>query len=356
MQPAIADNPDSRTPWMNWLLVGANLAVFLWQRMNPSVMPRFQLSANSLQLWMFLSYAFLHVGWLHLIFNMVALNVFGPNLNRRLGNIGYLGFYLGGAAASAVGFVAAGGEAMAGASGAVGAVMGAHVVLCPRARLTLFVLLGTLEVSSFYFVSVFLGYNIVMAMVSRTGSEPVAYEAHVAGILFGILSLLALIALKLAPREPAGLPGLFDRWRGRIPDRHDEAGDARTLMLSSIRVQATEALRQGNPGLAAELYLDLLRADPEQILSRQAQLDVAAELASQQRYPEAAEAYEQFLRHYPEFDQIEEVQLMLGVICSRYLKNDARARELLNAALPKVRGHAKMAMAQAELDRINAGS
>ncbi|MGA2501417.1 MAG: rhomboid family intramembrane serine protease [Tepidisphaeraceae bacterium] len=356
MQPAIVDNSDARTPWMNRLLVLANVAVFLWQRVNPAVMPRFQLTANSLQLWMFLSYAFLHVGWWHLIFNMVALMVFGPNLNRRLGNLGYLGFYLGGAAASAVGFVAAGGEAMAGASGAVGAVMGGYVVLCPKARLTVFVLIGTLEVSSFYFVTIFLLYNMVMAIATRAGSEPVAYEAHVAGILFGILSLLALIAMKLAPREPAGLPGLFDRWRGRVPERHDEAGDARTLLLSSMRVQATEALRQGNPALAADLYLDLLHADPEQFLSRQAQLDVAAELASQQRYPEAARSYEQFLRHYPAFDQIEEVQLMLGVICSRYLKDDARARELLVTALPKLKGHAKMAMAQAELDRLDARS
>ena len=88
------------------------------------------------------------------------------------------------------------------------------------------------------------------------------------------------------------------------------------------------------------------------MLSRQAQLDVANQLASQQFYPQAAEAYEQFLRHYPNFAQIEHVELMLGLICARYLNRRARAKELLSHAVTRLHGESELRMAREELEKL----
>ena len=104
--------------------------------------------------------------------------------------------------------------------------------------------------------------------------------------------------------------------------------------------------------VAAQRFLELLAVDPRQVLSRQAQLDVANHLAGQQRYAEAAEAYEQFLVHYPKYDQIEQVQLMLGIVYARYLGQYAKAKQHLQAALPRLFGEKEVALARAELARI----
>src|SRR5262249_33764925 len=107
---AIPVRPPARLrSWMNWLIMGATCCMFLLQLRDPTLLSRWQLSARSIRLWMFLSYAFVHLGWMHLLSNLAALMVFGPNINRALGQAGYLGFYLGGAIAAGAGFIAAGG-------------------------------------------------------------------------------------------------------------------------------------------------------------------------------------------------------------------------------------------------------
>ena len=103
---------------------------------------------------------------------------------------------------------------------------------------------------------------------------------------------------------------------------------------------------------ATRMFLELRGLDPKQVLSRQAQLDVATHLAGQQRFADAAEAYEQFLTHYPKYDQIEQVQLMLGLIYARYLSQYAKAKQHLQAALPRLFGEREQAMAKSELARI----
>jgi outer membrane protein assembly factor BamD (BamD/ComL family) len=79
---------------------------------------------------------------------------------------------------------------------------------------------------------------------------------------------------------------------------------------------------------------------------------VAAQLASEQRHADAAEAYEQFLRTYPGFDQIEQVELMLGLIYARYLDRYVRAKECLTRALARLHDPKQVELAQTELRRI----
>ena len=119
-----------------------------------------------------------------------------------------------------------------------------------------------------------------------------------------------------------------------------------------MRAEISEAIAHHNLERAAALYLELRRLDPQQVLSRQAQLDVANQLNSQQLYPDAAEAYEAFLRTYPKFEQIEQVELLLGIIYARYLQQYDRAKGLLVKAIARLHGERELSMAKAELRRI----
>lgn len=217
MLPIRSHTPLHFKPWANWLLITANVAMMIWQTFDPTLLARGQFGARSLQLHQFLTYAFLHIGFGHLIFNMVALYILGNNINDRLGHVGYLAFYLGGAVFSAIGFLLTGGEAMVGASGAVGAVMGAYLVLLPKANITLFVGIGWLEVPSMYFVIIFFCYNLLMSVAVRIGMQNVAYEAHIAGMIFGFVVTLALLACSLIPRQPFDFLALIKGWnRSRL--------------------------------------------------------------------------------------------------------------------------------------------
>jgi membrane associated rhomboid family serine protease len=135
---------------------------------------------------------FLHGGWLHLLGNMLFLFVFGNNVEDRLGRLKYLGFYL------FCGYVATYGHSLftpnsstplVGASGAIAGVLGAYLVLFPRARvwslLTFFfflpVRLPAWLVLGGWFVLQYLYFR--GAGIANGGG--VAYGAHIIGFLVG---------------------------------------------------------------------------------------------------------------------------------------------------------------------------
>jgi membrane associated rhomboid family serine protease len=205
-------------PWANYLLIFINLAVFALQLRNPTLMPRYQLNGRALSLSHFLTYAFLHVGWAHVLFNMAVLYVLGNDINLRLGQIGYSAFYLAGAVISGLGFVLAGGkdQSMVGASGAVGAVMGAYLVLLPRSNISLWIGIAWLEVPSMYFVIIFFCYNLIMSLATAAAAQQVAYEAHISGMVYGFLITTLLLMSKLLPRQGTDLLSILKQKRSQM--------------------------------------------------------------------------------------------------------------------------------------------
>lgn len=372
---------------MNWALLIVTFCVgvveaFTNQFRSPTWVNHLQLSGRVPELGNFVTYAFIHAGWLHLLENLLALYVFGNNVNDRLGQVGYLAFYLAGAIFAGVGFVAAdsSGLQVLGASGAVMAVMGAYLALYPRSNITILSLLffvGTFEVPSMYLIIAFFILDLIGKMAD---SVAVAHVAHLSGLLFGFGVGMALLGLRLLPRDPFDFLALLQRWHRRrqykmlvrqgynpfgyvarpSPLRVDNRPHARPpaeadpnlQRIRDLRAEINEAIAHHNLPHAAILFMDLRTLDPRQVLARQSQLDVANQLASQQFFAQAADAYEQFLRHYPNFEQIEQVQLMLGLICGRYLGQYDRAKALLTAAGQRLHGEREIAMAQAEMERI----
>src|SRR5687767_4548307 len=156
MFPISDDNPRRHlTPYVNYSLIGACVLVWLWQA---SLGPAGEVAIYSLGMiparlfghaelapelvytpaWFtVLSSMFMHGGWLHLGSNMLYLWIFGDNIEDRLGHVTYLFFYLG------CGFLATFAHAFSdlgsqlpaiGASGAIAGVLGAYLVLFPRAH------------------------------------------------------------------------------------------------------------------------------------------------------------------------------------------------------------------------------
>ena len=309
---------------------------------------------------------------------MVFLYIFGNNINDRMGHLGYLAFYLAGGVMAGVGHVLFSHQPVIGASGAVAAVTGAFLILLPRANITVFYfffLFGELEIPGLWFVLFMFGQDVIGAIWPNWmgGAEAVAHAAHVSGTVFGATLSIALLATGLLPRDQFDVWSLLMRWNrrrqfkdmvsqgynpfGYTPepgpvDPRPQTVDPRSSRLLDLRAEISEAIAHHNLPHAAYLFLELKKLDPNQVLSRQAQLDVANQLASQQFYAQAAEAYEQFLSHYPNFDQIEQVELMLGVIYARYLQHYERATAAFVAGLARLHGEQQISWARAELAQI----
>lgn len=156
---------------------------------------------------------FMHGSWFHILGNMWFLWVFGNNVEDSMGRFRFIVFYLlaGLAAAAAQVFTDPRSVVpMVGASGAIGGVMGAYVVLYPRVRVHMLVFLGfyitTIAVPAF----VMLGYWFLLQLLSglpSLGSHEggVAFWAHVGGFLAGALLVLGFRNPELVARHRAVL-------------------------------------------------------------------------------------------------------------------------------------------------------
>ncbi len=214
MFPLKDDNPTNITPVVTWMLIAINVMVFLYQvSLGPraselfvyqyGAIPAVVTGARSLPgnlaeippiLSIFTS-MFLHGGWMHLIGNMWYLWIFGNNIEEAMGGLRYLAFYL------VCGFLASMSQILAntgstlpsiGASGAIAGVLGAYIMLYPRARvLTLVVLLffiRLLYIPAGFILGIWFIFQLLsgsMAGPQNTGG--VAFWAHIGGFLAGVL-------------------------------------------------------------------------------------------------------------------------------------------------------------------------
>ena len=153
---------------------------------------------------------FMHGGWMHLIGNMWFLWIFGNNVEDAMGHFRFVLFYLLcgiSAAALQTAFDPNSVIPMVGASGAIGGVMGAYVVMYPRVHVHLFVFLGfyatTFAVPAYFM----LGYWFLVQLVSGSvaiGAQGggVAFWAHVGGFVAGALLSFVFRNREMLARHP----------------------------------------------------------------------------------------------------------------------------------------------------------
>ena len=144
----------------------------------------------------FLTFMFLHGGFLHLLGNVWFLYIFGDNVEDRLGHFRYLVFYLLCGLASGISHLVINWHSMIptiGASGAIAGVMGAYFILYPRAKvLTLvpiFIFFQFIELPAFLFLGVWFLFQFLSAAGASAQAGGIAWWAHIGGFVFGVIFL-----------------------------------------------------------------------------------------------------------------------------------------------------------------------
>jgi membrane associated rhomboid family serine protease len=150
---------------------------------------------------------FVHGGWMHLLGNMLYLYIFGDNVEDRLGHGSYLVFYLLCGAVSALVQVYAQQNSTApliGASGAISGVLGAYLLLYPKAKILtlipLFVFFPVVEISAFFFLGFWFLLQFFQGALASAGGDAamggVAWWAHAGGFVAGAILLPVFLLLR----------------------------------------------------------------------------------------------------------------------------------------------------------------
>jgi membrane associated rhomboid family serine protease len=240
MFPLRDNNPLFMTPWVTFAIIGLNvLAWVLVQGLGFD--PRLGLSVCTLGLvpgellqtvapgtsfplsptatcvltdqpnWATLfTHMFLHGSWLHIIGNMWFMWIFGGNVEDSMGHGRFAAFYLLSGLAAALAQMIADPSAaipMVGASGAIGGVMGAYILLYPKVQVTMLVFIvvfvTTFDIPAFWM----LGYWFLAQVIGGLGSlgaqgGGVAFWAHIGGFVAGALLVLVFRDPRLVARHP----------------------------------------------------------------------------------------------------------------------------------------------------------
>lgn len=224
--PIKDDVPTVRVPHFTIGLIFINTAVFLYTR---------TLGVDGFQMAMFsfgyipqvfldggasyqvqshlyltpLTSMFLHGGWMHLIGNMLFLWIFGNNIEDYFGPVRYVLFYLASGLAAIALYTLFNTDTLVplvGASGAIAGVMGAYMVLHPKANILVLIFLFFIFLRQFpakVVLAIWFGYQVLMSF-APSGQGGVAFLAHVGGFGFGYLLLKFLLKIRGKGRTPSG--------------------------------------------------------------------------------------------------------------------------------------------------------
>ena len=210
MFPIRDHNPSGRTPYVTWGLMAANILIFLTYvslfsdaraigafYYDWAFIPA-RLSADE-NLPALVTSMFLHGGWMHLLGNMLFLWIFGDNIEDEMGHMPYLFFYLVcGVAAAMAQYVPDPDSTipMVGASGAIAGVMGAYLLMFPKARVDIFLFLVIIIRIFPVPAWIMLGLWFAMQFFGGLGADPdtggVAYWAHAGGFIAGLVFAIPL--------------------------------------------------------------------------------------------------------------------------------------------------------------------
>ena len=213
MIPLRDDLPTRTMPIFTIAFIVASSAVFLWQISlgergfqvavySLGVIPATLLGHETLPPEFFripptltvFSSMFLHGGWMHLIGNMLYLWIFGNNVEDSMGHVRFVIFYLACGVAAALAQALPNPDSvipMIGASGAISGVLGAYLLLHPRAHVLVLVPLGFFTQLVRMPAMIVLGLWFVLQLVSQALADPqaggVAFGAHIGGFVAGMV-------------------------------------------------------------------------------------------------------------------------------------------------------------------------
>jgi len=242
MIPLHDDNPTEIRPWVTIGIIATCIVVFLWQisqlteefnliayRLGfiPSVLwgenslpPEIVLVSAELSI---VTSMFLHGSWMHLGGNMLYLWIFGNNVEDAMGHVRFAIFYLACGAAAALAQAAQDPFStipMIGASGAIGGILGAYLLLHPHARILVVVPFGfliPLRIPAFIVLGAWFVFQFI-ATASSTGDDGgggVAYWAHIGGFAAGLVLVLVLKRRDVPLFDRGKAPTARGRWSSK---------------------------------------------------------------------------------------------------------------------------------------------
>lgn len=370
--PIGTDRPQVHRPVVNACLLFLCLVAFLacqWlERTDPDALLRLTrmlaLNPQDLHPWAFVTYAFLHADFLHVLGNLIILWVFGSSIEDRLGHIGYLMFFLAGSAAAGALHVAFADAPVIGASGGVAAVTGAALVLLPRMHikcLVFFYMVGVFSIPAWWFVLFGVAKDVFATGAGTAGR--VATWAHLGGYAFGIGVTAILLTGRILSRESYDLLSILrhaDRRRQireavvikeRIERRQAAAGPSElSVQQAALRSRVAERIAAQDMETAAVEYERLLALRPADspliALSRTQQIDLANWLFSNGRHAAAADAYQAFASAFVGDTESLRARLMVALLAVRFLAQPARARAMLSGLVDRLRDDDQKALAR----------
>jgi len=210
MIPLHDDNPTKTFPLLTIMIIVICVLVFLWQLSLGKNMHAATLSLGMIPAVLFnfthlpqalvtvppiasvFTSMFLHGGWMHLLGNMLFLWIFGNNIEDAMGRTRFIIFYLLCGVAAAMAQALPNPQStlpMIGASGAIAGVLGAYLMLYPRAKVLVLIPLGFFITTWRIAAGWVLGFWFLIQLYSSLGdnSGGVAFSAHVGGFISGIL-------------------------------------------------------------------------------------------------------------------------------------------------------------------------
>lgn len=208
MFPIRDHNSSETTPYVTIGLIFVNVVLFLltapWGGGMEALWEDLALYPvavmNGSNLWGLVTHMFMHAGLMHLGGNMLFLWIFGDNLEDQMGHLGFMVFYLlCGLAAAGVQIASdpSNGIPMVGASGAIAGVMGAYLLMFPKAKVDvvaiIVILIKVFTVPAWVMLAVWFGLQLFSGYAMHGGDAGVAYWAHAGGFAAGTLLALSLI-------------------------------------------------------------------------------------------------------------------------------------------------------------------
>jgi membrane associated rhomboid family serine protease len=266
MIPIRDTTPSKNVPVVNNVLIAVNVVVFLVELMQGPAMDRFVFTYGLVparytvdrlaehftfgqQAFAWLSFMFLHGGFLHLLGNMWSLYIFGDNVEDRLGPMRYLAFYLLCGIASGISHFMLNTHSTAptiGASGAIAGVMGAYFLLHPTSRILtlipIFFIPWFVEIPAFFFLGVWFLMQFLSATAGTGGAGGIAWWAHIGGFVFGMLFLKLFLALPLSGVTARMRPMTARKHSHRLQVVYPDSPQPDADVYATIAVSPYEAL------------------------------------------------------------------------------------------------------------------
>ncbi|MCK5033699.1 MAG: rhomboid family intramembrane serine protease [Calditrichia bacterium] len=213
MIPLKDENPKKNLPFINFIFIIANLAVFIYQPSSEQYLREFfqtfglipnklitllqyGMPQTLLIIQSLFSSLFVHAGFMHLAGNMLFLWVFGDNIEYTIGHVNYILFYLlcGVVATLVQVFIEPNSTIpIIGASGAVSGILGAYIIKFPKNKVTtlfiIIIFIKIVKIRAIYLLGIWFIYQLLQGYFSL-GQESmggVAWFAHIGGFISGII-------------------------------------------------------------------------------------------------------------------------------------------------------------------------